>query len=240
MPEVLPVHPFTGLPALGVLPSGRVVWPVIGAAPDDDGDGDGGTGDGGGDAGDGDTSGQDDGLGDKGREALAKERKARRDAEKARRAAEAELAALKAQQADGAQTDADKQAAEQARRDAEAAAAAKANERILKAEIRAAAAGKLADPADALRYLDLSQFEVADDGATDPEAISEAISELIKTKPYLAAKANGFQGSGDGGAAGRGGRPSQLTGADLKTMSPAQIVKAREEGRLDRYMNSSG
>lgn len=36
---LLPVHPRTGLRALGVLPSGRPVWPVLGAAEtDDDGD----------------------------------------------------------------------------------------------------------------------------------------------------------------------------------------------------------
>ena len=43
-------------------------------------------------------------------------------------------------------------------------ALAAANQRILKAEVRAAASGKLTDPADALRYLDLSKFTVTDDG----------------------------------------------------------------------------
>jgi len=38
----LPVHPFTGLAAIGVLPSGRIVWPVLGGSGDeDDGQGDG-------------------------------------------------------------------------------------------------------------------------------------------------------------------------------------------------------
>src|SRR5690349_7783162 len=32
----LPVHPFTGMTALAVLDSGRVVWPVLGGAPEDD------------------------------------------------------------------------------------------------------------------------------------------------------------------------------------------------------------
>ena len=52
--EHLPTHPRTGLHALGVLPSGRVVWPQMGG----DGTGDGGDGQGGnadpGDGGDGD------------------------------------------------------------------------------------------------------------------------------------------------------------------------------------------
>lgn len=34
MNAVLPVHPFTGLQALAVLPSGRVVWPVLGGSED--------------------------------------------------------------------------------------------------------------------------------------------------------------------------------------------------------------
>lgn len=236
----LPVHRFTGLPALGVLPSGRIVWPVLGAAEGDgDAGADGDAGDGGTGAGDGDGGGGDgDGLGDAGRAALDKERKARRDAEKSRKAAEAELAALKAQQAASTQQDEAQQAAEKTRRDAETAAVAKANERILKAEIRAAAAGKLTDPADALAHLDLTQFEVGEDGSVDENEITEAISDLIKRKPYLAAKANGFQGSGDGGAAGRsGGTPKQLAGADLKTMSSAQIAEARAQGRLERYLN---
>lgn len=131
-------------------------------------------------------------------------------------------------------------AVEAARGEGRAEALKAANDRLLKAEIRAAAAGKLSDPADAIRLLDLASFKVGDDGEIDSGAIGAAIEELIKTKPYLAAKASGFQGTGDGGAAGREGRPSQLTAADLKTMSPAQIVKAREEGRLDRYMNSGG
>ena len=237
MAEEMPVHPVTGLLALGVMPSGRIVWPVLGAAPgDDDADdvdaGDGDAGDGGtGDAGDGD------GLGDKGREALAKERKARRDAERERKALRAELDELEAQIAAGAQQDQAQQDAEKARRDAEATANAKANARILAAEVRAAAAGQLADPSDAARYLDMSEFEVVDDGSVDSDAITGAISDLIKRKPYLAAaKATGFQGSGDGGARGGGSKQRQVTDAELQTMSPQQIVKARAEGRLTSLM----
>ncbi|TQS30038.1 phage scaffolding protein [Microbispora sp. KK1-11] len=33
---VLPVHPFTGLTAVGVLPSGKVVWPVLGGSGEGD------------------------------------------------------------------------------------------------------------------------------------------------------------------------------------------------------------
>lgn len=175
-------------------------------------------------------------LGDAGKKALAEERKARRDAERARKAAEDELQQLRSSLEQGKQADEAKAEAEQIRRDAEKTATAKANERILRAEIRAAAAGKLTDPADALAYLDLAQFEVGDDGSVDAGDIAEAISDLIKRKPYLAAKAQGFQGSGDGGARTSGSSPKQVTDAELKTMTPGQIVKARSEGRLAKVM----
>lgn len=37
----LPVHPFTGLTAIGVLPSGRIVWPVLGGSGESGDDGQG-------------------------------------------------------------------------------------------------------------------------------------------------------------------------------------------------------
>jgi hypothetical protein len=36
--QQLPIHPFTGLTALGVLPNGRIVWPIKGGSGDGDGD----------------------------------------------------------------------------------------------------------------------------------------------------------------------------------------------------------
>ncbi|WP_030322846.1 MULTISPECIES: hypothetical protein [Streptomyces] len=127
--------------------------------------------------------------------------------------------------------------AEKTRRAAETAALSKANTRILRAEVKAAAAGKLADPADAYKFLDLETFEVDDDGNVDSDEIAEAIDELIKTKPYLAAAtAKRFQGTGDGGAARKAARPKQLTRQDLKSMTPEAIDKARIDGRLDDLM----
>jgi len=129
--------------------------------------------------------------------------------------------------------------AEQARRQAETAALAKANSRILKAEIRAAAKGRLTDPKDALTFLDLDQFEVGNDGEIDPEELEEAITDLLRTKPYLAAAtARRFQGTGDGGAARKAPQPKQLTKQDLKTMTPTQILKARDEGRLSDLLGA--
>ena len=74
-----------------------------------------------------------------------------------------------------------------------------ANTRLLQAEIRAAAAGKIADPADAIKLLDLSEFEVTDGGEVDTEAIASAIDALVEAKPYLAATVRPL-GTGGGGA----------------------------------------
>lgn len=191
----------------------------------DDDEGDGGQDDDGADSDgqDGDDPEGADALGDKGKRALAS-MKGKWRAERARaRELEQQLAAK-----DGADE------AEAARRKAEADAVAKANARILKAEIRAAAKGRLSDPSDALTFLDLDQFEVGEDGEIDPEEIEDAIEDLLKNKPYLAAAtAKRFQGTGDGGAARKASRPKQLTRADLKTMTPEQIAKAGDDGRLD-------
>ncbi|MYS34925.1 hypothetical protein K388_01924 [Streptomyces sp. KhCrAH-43] len=165
-------------------------------------------------------------LGDKGKRALASMKGKWRTERNKRKELEDQLAAAAA----------DDEAAT-ARREAEQAALAKANARIVRAEVRVAAKGVLADPADALKFLDLDQFEVDENGDLDSEEVTEAINELIKTKPYLAAAtAKRFQGTGDGGAARKAGRPKQLTRQDLKTMSAEAIDKAREDGRLDDLM----
>lgn len=116
-------------------------------------------------------------LGDKGKQALDR-MKAKLKAERERRVA-AEARAAQSADADDADV---------VRREAETAAMAKANARIVRAEVKAAAAGRLNDPADALNFLDLSQFEVDDDGDVDADEIADAIAELVRTKPYLAAQ----------------------------------------------------
>ncbi|MGW2044646.1 hypothetical protein ACWCPF_05615 [Streptomyces sp. NPDC001858] len=196
----------------------------------DDGQDDGGSDDGQGDGaagsdGDDDQDGAD-ALGDKGKRALASMKGKWRSERDKRKQLEEQLA-----QKAGADE------AETVRRKAEQDALGKANSRIVRAEVKAAAAGKLADPADAYKFLDLDQFEVDDDGNVDSEEVAEAIEELIKSKPYLAAAtAKRFQGTGDGGAARKAGRPKQLTQQDLKTMTPEAIDKARIDGRLDDLM----
>ena len=128
-----------------------------------------------------------DALGDPGKRALDA-MKAERNAAKAEAAAvKAEFDALQAKIAGKEAEHAAQVAAQQMQDKARADADAAANLRILKAEVRAASTGKLADPADALKYLDLSTFEVKEDGSTDEAAIAKAVEDLITSKPYLAA-----------------------------------------------------
>lgn len=176
----------------------------------------------------------DDALGEAGTKALAAE-KARRKAEAdKRRTAEARVAELEAQ---AAKAQGGEPTADQIRAEADSAATARANARIVRSEIRAAAAGKLADPKDALTFLDLSRFEVDEDGQVDEGEVADAIEDLLKTKPYLAAQSRQkFQGGGDGGARKGSGAPAQVTEAELDKMTPDQIDKARREGRLDDVM----
>lgn len=195
---------------------------------DDDQDDDAGAtdDDGGGGDSDADPEGADK-LGDPGKRALASMKGKWRSERDKRRDLERRLAGK--EQGDG----------DDAVQKATAAATAAANNRILKAEIRAAAASKLADPRDALRFLDLDAFEVDDDGEVDAEEIADAIEDLLKNKPYLAAAtAKRFQGTGDGGAARKAGRPKQLGAKDLKNMSAEEIVKAQDAGRLDDYLGA--
>lgn len=63
--------------------------------------------------------------------------------------------------------------------------------RIVRSEVRALAGGKLNDPADAVNLLDLSSFELDDDGRLDEKKVAAAIDKLLEDKPYLAA--NGTQ-----------------------------------------------
>jgi hypothetical protein len=174
-------------------------------------------------------------LGDAGKKALdamkAERNAARQEAARVkaeRDAFEAKLAGQEAEHA--AQVERDRQKQE---------AIDRANQRVLKAEARRAATGKLSDPSDALTFLDLSQFEVGDDGEVDGSQIDAAIEALIQKKPYLAAQGGRrFEGQGEGGARNADQRPTQLTEADIDKMTPAQIVEAEAKGQLEDYLKS--
>ena len=173
-----------------------------------------------------------DALGDAGKKALDAMKAERNEARKRAQEREAELAALRAQ-VEGKEAE---HAAELERQRVQAEALKTANDRIRKAEVRAAAKGVLADPADAFKFLDLDEIDVDDEGAVDTAALESALKSLIESKPYLAAQSGSrFEGSGDGGH--RNEAPvSQLTEAQLSSMSPAEINEARRAGRLDRVL----
>lgn len=63
-------------------------------------------------------------------------------------------------------------------------------------------------------------------------ADAEALAKLLPSRP-----ASQFQGSGDGGVRDQGLQKPQLTRADLKGMSSAQIEAARKDGRLADLMS---
>lgn len=161
-------------------------------------------------------------LGDAGKKILADARKAQRDAESARKAAE--------KLATDAQAELDKVRTGQLTETEKAIEAAKAegrtevttamNARILESEIKVAAAGKLADPADAVKLIDASQFAVKADGSIDGD-IAKAIDDLVAAKPYLAAGATPRPGPVGGGP--QGDKPA-VTRDQLKNMTQEQVL----------------
>lgn len=175
-----------------------------------------------------------DALGDAGKKALDAMKAKWKAAEEAQRKLAADFDAFRAK-AEG--KEAELAAAQEAQRVRDEAISA-ANDRIRKAEVRAAAAGKLNDPTDALRYLDLSEIEVGSDGEVDATAVAAAIDDLIKNKPYLAAQGGQrFQGPADGGARTDATKPAQLSKADLERMSREgkydEITAAKAAGQFN-------
>ena len=89
-------------------------------------------------------------------------------------------------------------------------------EKLVRAEVRAVAAGRLADPTDALKFVDDSSF-VNTKGEVDHEAITKSIDELLASKPYLAMSAstsNSGNGHGSADQGARGGKQPPATAAD--------------------------
>jgi hypothetical protein len=136
---------------------------------------------------------------------LARERDRRQEAEKlAARAGELEAELTKLRES---QMSDQEKAVAAAKAEGAKEALATANGRLLRAEVRLAAAGKLADPEDAVRFLDLDEFKVDDDGNVDTRAVAAAVDALIDKKPYLAASATRPTGNADQGTR-RGAPPA--------------------------------
>ncbi len=225
---------------LGHRVDGTPFWAYFGSAPDDDGNdggGQGGEDDGGTEDDDPDDSNEDDdkigedGLTGKGRRAIQSERAS---AQKARDRLKpvnalyrkygvknaAELEALldgktkpkgkSSQQND----DDDRPDADEIRRQAQAEAQGKVNDKLVKSAVRGVAAELLNDPRDAAKFLDLSDYEVDDEGEVDEAQIKRDLRALLADKPYL-----GKAKKGDGR---NGGRPD-FDGGTRKTSQKSDM-----------------
>lgn len=121
--------------------------------------------------------------------------------------------------------------------------------RILEAEIRAAAAGKLANPQLAARLLNLEELMPKAGEEVDGERIAAAIEKLVADEPYLGAQAlpGGTPpatppstpppaGSVPGGARGQGNAGTftraQLRDPEFYAANKDAILKAAAEGRI--------
>jgi hypothetical protein len=181
-----------------------------GSGSGDGGSGDGGTGGGSGEDGTGDG---DDKLGEGGKKALQAERDARHAAEK--RIAELEAKLSRKPKPDGGKGDGDGKDGkgpdvEALKKEIRDEITADSTARLVRAEVKAAAAGKLADPSDAPKFIDLAKIKVGEDGEPDAKQIKKAIEDLLKEKPYLAANGAG-QGWGDvGGGSGHAAPPADV------------------------------
>lgn len=165
--------------------------------------------------------------------ALAKERKARREAEK-------KASALEAARADADKEPAE-QALEQARREAREEAQQGFNQRLVQAELKAALAGKVTNPALALKVIDSSEIDVDANGEVDPQSVTDAIEAALSQYPELKpTDLKKFSGTADQGTKGKASRPQQLTREDIKSLSPDALVAAEAAGQLADLLSGKG
>ena len=179
-----------------------------------------------------------DSLADAGKKALNAMKAERNAARQDAKDAKAERDALKTER-ENAGKPAEELALTAAEKRGEERATKAASDRVLRSELKAAAKGKLADPADVLAFLKLEDFEVGDDGEVDSDALEEAIDALLARKPHLAAgSVRRFDGGADQGGRGKDAKPPQLTQADIESMTPAAINTARKAGQLNTLLGA--
>lgn len=103
-----------------------------------------------------------------------------------------------------------------------------AQETALRSSIIAEAAKKnVVDPDAVLALVDRSSLEFDSDGS--PKNVESVVSALLDAKPYLTGKNGG--GSADQGGRGTP-RVQQVTREELRSMTDAEFLKAKSEGRL--------
>lgn len=94
---------------------------------------------------------------------------------------------------------------------------------------------------DPAALLDSASFleKVANLDPADPAAIAAAIAAAVEANPRLGAAGTATRPPGHNPAQGAGSgvtQAGQLTEADLERLTPAEVVKARKEGRLNTLM----
>lgn len=174
-------------------------------------------------------------LGENGVKALQAEREARKAAERQAKEFAEQLEAIRREQ----MTDQEK-ALDAARSEAADAAraetAAAYERRLLEATVKAQAAGRFRDPADALRLLDLTDLPRGDDGVIDETAIGAALDQILTEKPYLGTDQTPQWPAGDGGPQGpeaaRTFSRAQLRDPEFFAKNREAILLAQREGRI--------
>ena len=161
-------------------------------------------------------------LGDPGKRALDTMKQKLAAEKAAKKELQDKLAALTAKPAD-------EKTPEDYQREADERATAKANERVLKADIRAAAKEILVDPSDAFLNIDLKQFEADADGEFDPEEIADALKALVERKPHLGKNPAGQPGN----PAPRTVAPAKAGGSPKALSLDERIAKASADGDVD-------
>jgi hypothetical protein len=123
--------------------------------------------------------------------------------------------------------------AEKATAEAEAkgrkAAAREYGEKLAASKFDAAAAKAQLDLGELLEDLNMSRF-VNDDGEVDDDAIKTAVKKFAKLAPGKSAGKSGAEFTGGSGA----GQP--ITEEQLRKMTPDQIAKAHDEGKLSHLL----
>lgn len=145
-------------------------------------------------------------LGDAGKKALRTERDARKSAEKERDDALAEVKRLQRSNAAVRGTDLEAIKAE---------IRGEFQTQLAETAIKAEAKGRLQDPADALLFIKAADVDTSDDAA-----VTKAIDDLLKARPYLAS-ADTPSGSQPWGDVGGGKTPS----AEPEPASPEERMR---------------
>jgi hypothetical protein len=136
--------------------------------------------------------------------ALEKEREARRAADK--KAKENDTYRVKVEELEAASKSELERAVDVARKEGESSALQRANTRLVSyAAIALAAQQQFRDASDAVKFLDLTDITVADDGTVDSGSLTKQLEQLAKDKPYLLVDTRPTRPQGD---VGQGPRPA--------------------------------